>query len=128
VIAGTLTVASAGRTLFLTSSSGKPSVAIPPAEAQRELERLRAVVDHVDEALVRLLNERAKCAIEIGQVKAILQLPLYSPEREKDVLANVERCSEGPLTDAAVRRLFEQIIDESRRAVREIAGDDQDLK
>ncbi|HEX6176879.1 MAG TPA: chorismate mutase, partial [Thermoanaerobaculia bacterium] len=43
------------------------------------------------------------------------------PEREKEVLANAERWSEGPLQPAAVRRLFERIIDESRRVEREAA-------
>lgn len=73
---------------------------------------------------MRLLNQRASLAIEIGEVKAAMQLPAYAPEREKEVLANVERWSEGPLSEAAVRRLFERIIDESRRAVRERSGDD----
>jgi len=44
----------------------------------------------------------------------VLALPVYSPEREKKVLENVERWSEGPLDPAAMRRLFERIIDEAR--------------
>ena len=89
--------------------------------APRELRRLRDAIDHVDEVLVRLLNQRARYAIEIGRIKGVLDMPIYSPEREKDVLANAERWSEGPLQPAAVRRLFERIIDESRRVEREAA-------
>jgi chorismate mutase len=91
---------------------------VPADRAPRELARLRAAIDHVDEVLVRLLNQRARYAVEAGHIKGILDLPVYVPEREKEVLANVERWSEGPLDAPAVRRLFERIIDESRRVER----------
>jgi chorismate mutase len=90
--------------------------------APGELVRLREAIDRVDEVLVRLLNQRAKYAIEIGEIKGVLQLPIYSPDREKQVLENIERWSDGPLSDSAVRRLFERIIDESRRVEREASG------
>lgn len=96
---------------------------IPEERAPRELTRLREAIDHVDEVLVRLLNQRAKYAIEVGQIKGVMSLPIYSPDREKEVLANAERWSEGPLAAAAVRRLFERIIDESRRVEREASSE-----
>ncbi|MEK6376143.1 MAG: chorismate mutase [Acidobacteriota bacterium] len=88
-------------------------------DAERDLTRLRDAIDRVDEVIVRLLNQRAKYAVEIGELKAILGLPVYAPEREKEVLHHVERTSDGPLDGASVRRLFERIIDESRRVERE---------
>ncbi len=91
-------------------------------EAEIELTRLRDAIDRVDEVLVKLLNQRAKYAVEIGEIKGLLALPIYAPEREKEVLQRVERTSAGPLQDAAVRRLFERIIDESRRVERESAS------
>ena len=91
-------------------------------EAERELKRLREAIDRVDEVLVKLLNQRAKYAVEIGEIKGLLALPIYAPEREKEVLRHAERTSAGPLQDAAVRRLFERIIDESRRVERESAA------
>src|SRR5215468_8456232 len=91
-------------------------------DTQTELSRLRDAIDRVDEVIVRLLNQRAKYAIEIGEVKAVLGLPIYAPEREKEVLWRAERTSEGPLDGVAVRRLFERIIDESRRVERESAS------
>ena len=93
--------------------------AVSEERAPRELARLRDAIDHIDEVLVRLLNQRAKYAIEIGEIKGVLSMPIYSPEREKQVLENVERWSEGPLEPLAVRRLFERIIDESRRVERQ---------
>jgi chorismate mutase len=90
-------------------------------DAQAELSRLRDAIDRVDEVLVKLLNQRAKYAVEIGEIKGVLALPVYAPEREKEVLLHAERISEGPLDAPAVRRLFERIIDESRRVERESA-------
>jgi chorismate mutase len=90
-------------------------------DAEAELKRLRDAIDRVDEVLVKLLNQRAKDAIEIGEIKGHLALPVYSPEREKEVLRHVETASQGPLDDASIRRLFERIIDESRRVERESA-------
>ncbi len=94
--------------------------------APADLARLREAIDRVDEVLVRLLNQRAKYAIEIGELKGVLHLPIYSPEREKKVLENAERWSDGPLSDAAMRRLFERIIDESRRVEREASAESQE--
>ncbi|HKB79383.1 MAG TPA: chorismate mutase [Thermoanaerobaculia bacterium] len=92
-----------------------------PNEAEREIHRMRAAIDRVDEVIVRLLNQRAKYAIEIGQIKGLLGLPVYAPEREKVVLAHVEQTCDGPLDAGSMRRLFERIIDESRRVEREAA-------
>ena len=78
----------------------------------------RRRIDEIDEKLVELLNERSKCALEIGRLKQEANMPLYQPERENAVLANAETNNRGPLSDAAIRRLFERIIDEARSAER----------
>jgi len=93
-------------------------------DAELELSRLRDAIDRVDEVIVRLLNQRAKYAIEIGEIKPVLDMPIYAPEREKQVLLHVERTSGGPLDPATIRRLFERIIDESRRVERQASARD----
>ena len=79
----------------------------------------RAKIDVVDEILVDLLNRRAEYALEIGKIKKGLGLPVHVPEREEWILEEVQQLSKGPLKDEAVKRLFERIIDESRRLERE---------
>ena len=88
------------------------------ADAPLELDRLRQNIDSVDEVLVKLLNQRAKWALEIGRVKKGAGLPIYQPDREAKVLAHVVSASRGPLEPAAIQRLFERVIDESRRLER----------
>src|SRR6202158_4583149 len=79
----------------------------------------RRQIDEIDRKLVELLNERSQCALEIGKLKQTQNLPLYQPDREREVLENAEHANPGPLSDAAIRRLFERIIDEARSAERE---------
>ena len=78
----------------------------------------RKRIDEIDTKLAELLGERSRCVIEIGKIKREHQLPVYDPEREKQILERVTRNNRGPLEDEALRRLFERIIDESRRVER----------
>ena len=85
------------------------------------IEELRSRIDVIDEQLVRLLNVRVACAVEIGRMKHEAGLPIYQPEREAQVLASVRQAATelaGPLNAEAVLRIFERIIDEARRAER----------
>src|ERR1041384_7324278 len=87
----------------------------------RTLDELREDIDRVDEVLVRLLNERARVAVEIGRVKQEQGIDVYQPEREKQVLAHVRGVAcEGPLGPEAIARLFERIIDEARSLERRV--------
>ena len=96
----------------------------------RTLDELRDDIDRVDEVLVRLLNERARVACEIGRMKKDLGMEVYQPEREKQVLAHVRSVAvEGPLGADAIARLFERIIDEARRLERRVAhGEEPDVR
>jgi len=78
----------------------------------------RRRMDEIDRQLVELLNERSRCALEVGRLKQAAGMPIYQPAREDEVLANAARNNKGPLSNAAVRRLFERIIDEARSAER----------
>ncbi len=83
-----------------------------------KIEDWRGKINEIDRQLVRLLNERSKAAMEIGKLKRGANLPLYQPEREREVLENAERANSGPLPDTAIRRLFERILDEARSVER----------
>jgi len=78
----------------------------------------RRRMDEIDRQLVELLNERSHCALEVGRLKQAAGMPIYQPAREDEVLANAARNNKGPLSNAAIRRLFERIIDEARSAER----------
>ncbi|HUX66952.1 MAG TPA: chorismate mutase [Terriglobales bacterium] len=82
-----------------------------------DIAELRQRIDTIDRQLVELLNQRCQCAREIGYLKRSLDLPIYEPNRESTVLANIgeaNRAMGGPLSELALRRVFERIIDEMR--------------
>jgi chorismate mutase-like protein len=85
-----------------------------PDEARNKLEEFRVLVDDVDRRIVALLNERTCVVEDIGRVKRQTNLPIYEPKREDQVFANISSTNRGPLTEEAVRRIFERIIDEMR--------------
>ena len=82
------------------------------------IDDLRQRIDWIDEQLVRLLNARAECALQVGHEKKLAGMDIYQPARESEVLARVQKLNTGPLDDGAIRRLFERVIDEARRLER----------
>ena len=64
-------------------------------------------------------SNRRQAELIADKLKQEANIPLYQPEREIEVLANAESNNSGPLADAAIRRLFERIIDEARAAERD---------
>jgi len=78
----------------------------------------REEIDSLDSQLLIIFNRRAALALEIGQIKKVLGLPVYDPSREKRIFDRMKSDNTGPLDDGAIVRLFERVIDESRRLER----------
>ena len=88
----------------------------------------RKKIDEIDRRLLKLLNERSRCAIEVGKIKKGMNLPAWAPEREAQILDQVARDNRGPLDNAAIQRLFERIIDEARTVERHAMENDSEEK
>ncbi|MDZ7270995.1 MAG: chorismate mutase [candidate division KSB1 bacterium] len=71
---------------------------------------MRTRIDAIDRELVRLLHERARCAIAIGAQKRRLGLAAHDPEREAAILARIETQAEGPFPPLALRQIFMAIV------------------
>jgi chorismate mutase/prephenate dehydratase len=84
------------------------------ADQSREdlLTPLRARIDELDQQLVRLLNERAKVVVEVGQVKRRDEnaMPIYAPDRERVVLEQVRKFNAGPLPDACLEAIWRELM------------------
>lgn len=82
-------------------------------EADR-LAELRDRIDSLDADILRLLNERARCALEVADVKRNEtgdSAPIYyRPEREAQVLRHIIELNEGPLTNEKVAQVYRQIM------------------
>ncbi len=75
----------------------------------------RQRIDELNRDILELLNRRAECVLGIAELKKARLLPVYDPEREKQVFEELERINRGPMPNESVRRVFESIISESRR-------------
>jgi chorismate mutase/prephenate dehydratase len=76
------------------------------------LKNLRDRIDAVDEKLVKLLAQRARVVEQVGRFKK--GVAVYRPEREAQVLRRVAALNQGPLADAAVQRVFTEIMSACR--------------
>lgn len=78
------------------------------------LDRLRDLLKEKDEEIVRILNERARISLEIGEIKKGEGLEIYDPSQESRIYRRVDGINEGPLTERALRDIFTEILSASR--------------
>lgn len=90
------------------------------------IDDLRIEIDRLDDELLRIFNERAQIALKIGAIKKEISLPVYDPAREKRIFKRMKEQNPGPLDDQAIVRLFERVIDESRRLERIMSHGEDD--
>ena len=77
---------------------------------QDDIDRLRQRINHIDEQLVHLLNDRAEAARQIGKAKAVSGTGVYDAERERDVLERIDSLNKGPLSKGALEEVYACIM------------------
>jgi chorismate mutase/prephenate dehydratase len=98
-------------------SSTNSSPAPRTAAAARNLQHLRTQIDKLDLQILKLVNERAGVAAEIGKHKADAGEEVFSPNREREIIQNLLQVNEkhgGPLAGLAVEAVFREIVSGSR--------------
>jgi chorismate mutase/prephenate dehydratase len=79
--------------------------------ADAKLKSLRDEIDRIDAEIQSLINARAHCARQVGEVKGLTRTAdFYRPEREAQVLRRVVERNEGPLKDEEMVRLFRELM------------------
>ena len=71
----------------------------------------RTRIDELDEQIVKLLNERAACAIAIGDIKRQNSAAIYEPLREQQVIEHARKANPGPLAGEQIQDIYERIMD-----------------
>src|SRR5437667_1292955 len=79
------------------------------------IDEWRSRIDALDGELLRLLNERARIALKVGESKKEAGASLCDHTREREVIERLCAANDGPLDDRAIVELYRAIIDESRR-------------
>jgi chorismate mutase-like protein len=78
-----------------------------------QLGHLRRSIDEIDGSLLRLLNERARLAQEIGKIKERHGRPVYAPERAEQLMRRLVALNKGPLEESAIRAIYREIMSAS---------------
>lgn len=84
-----------------------------------QLKSHRDRIDAIDDQLLKLVNERACHAREIGMIKG--EGPIYRPEREAQVLRRLLQNNEGPLSAEAVTAIFRSVMSNCRALEKELS-------
>ena len=79
------------------------------------IEDWRTQINALDTELLRLLNQRARIALRVGESKTAEGLSLCDHTREREVIERMCEANAGPLDDRAIVELFRAVIHESRR-------------
>ena len=85
------------------------------------LDELRQKIDALDGEILDRLNERARCAMEIGEIKRSTTAVYYVPEREKAIFEGLSRKNKGPLPEEAVRAIYREVISSIRALEKRIS-------
>ena len=88
-----------------------------------ELEELRRAIDTVDAKILKLIAERVRLVLRVGDIKRANDMVVYDPDRERRILERLAERAEKPLDGSTVRRIFERLIDESRRVEQHHVGE-----
>jgi chorismate mutase len=63
----------------------------------------RKAIDKLDARIIRLLNERTRHVLQIGEIKIHGGEAIYVPHRERVVLQRICKLNQGPIKDESLR-------------------------
>src|SRR5580693_5616934 len=70
----------------------------------------RKAIDKLDAQIVRLLNERTRHVLAIGDIKLKAGEEIYAPHRERAVLDRIYGLNKGPMTGEQLRAVYREIM------------------
>jgi chorismate mutase / prephenate dehydratase len=70
----------------------------------------RKAIDKLDEQIVRLLNDRTRHVLEIGQMKLKAGHEIYAPHRELAIFQRLSRLNSGPIANDSLRAIYREIM------------------
>ena len=76
---------------------------------------MRQRIDRLDQKLLKLLNARARLALNVGVIKKRNGQTIFDPVRERQILRALSALNAGPLSTKAVHAIYRQILQQVRR-------------
>jgi chorismate mutase len=84
--------------------------------------RLRDEISDVDRAIVDAVNARLELVARLKSYKASKGIPFLDPERERQLLEDVIRVNQGPVSNQGLREFFGELLDLTKREVTRDGG------
>jgi chorismate mutase/prephenate dehydratase len=75
-----------------------------------ELASLRIQIDSIDQQLLSLVNQRAKVAEKVGELKRKEGSPFFRPDRVAQVIAKIQNANQGPLLNQHVAAIWRELM------------------
>ncbi|HMF18301.1 MAG TPA: prephenate dehydratase [Gemmataceae bacterium] len=79
-----------------------------------QIRSLRNQIDKLDLQILKIVNERAALAAQIGKVKDDHGAEVFSPAREEEVFQNMIQANKGPLDETTIRAVYREIMSGAR--------------
>jgi chorismate mutase/prephenate dehydratase len=98
----------------MTRKTEGGNTAVASNRAAGHLRALRSQIDKLDLHILKLVNERASVAAEIGRLKNNHGTEVFSPAREEEVYQHVLEANKGPLDEGTIRAVFREIMSGAR--------------
>ena len=81
-----------------------------PNTDNSQLQALRGEIDEINLQILALLNQRASLASEIGKINSRLGSSFYDPQREANMLTDLQKANNGPFSNETIQALFREIF------------------
>src|SRR5215471_7343787 len=70
----------------------------------------RKAIDQLDAQIIKLLNERTRHVLAIGEIKLKAGEEIYAPHRERAVLNRIARLNQGPITNESLQAIYREVM------------------
>lgn len=90
------------------------------------LKPIRDEIDEIDNQLIQLFTKRMECSKKVAQYKLENGMPIFNPEREKQILDSVEE--KAGVYGGSARLLYSTIMELSRALQHDMLGSGNTLK
>ena len=84
--------------------------------------RLRGEISEVDRAILEVINTRIELVAHLKRHKDAVGLPFLDPDRERELIEELDAKNAGPLSSDGLRELYAYLLDLTKREVGKDGG------
>jgi len=83
---------------------------VPKKSSKASLSTHRKAIDDLDARIVKLLNQRTRHVLGIGDIKTRAGEEFYQPHRESEVFKRLAKSNDGPLPESSLRAIYREVM------------------